>query len=82
MSPMNNQSIWYLKRSNDNSLYAAMLDFFNQIVEANTLARLKEKYLGTVGSFAYVDTKKFLSAIDVTPRNFRSLFEKYAKEID
>ncbi|BBI92520.1 putative predicted periplasmic binding protein/transglycosylase [Serratia symbiotica str. Tucson] len=73
---------WYLKRGNDDSLYAAMLDFFNQIVDDNTLARLEEKYLGHVGSFDYVDTKTFLSAIDVILPNFRSLFEKYAKEID
>lgn len=74
--------IWYLKRGNDDSLYAAMLDFFNQIVDDSTLARLEEKYLGHVGSFDYVDTKTFLSAIDVILPNFRSLFEKYAKEID
>lgn len=73
---------WYLKRGNDDSLYGAMLDFFNQIVDDSTLAWLEEKYLGHVGSFDYVDTKTFLSAIDVILPNFRSLFEKYAKEID
>lgn len=73
---------WYLKRSNDNSLYAALLDFYSQRVEDGTLARLEEKYLGHVGSFDYVDTKIFLSAIDSVLPTFRSLFEKYASEID
>lgn len=73
---------WYLKRSNDNSLYAALLDFYSQRVEDGTLARLEEKYLGHVGSFDYVDTKTFLSAIDSVLPTFRSLFEKYASEID
>jgi len=59
-----------------------MLDFFNQIVDDSTLTRLEEKYLGHVGSFDYVDTKIFLSAIDVILPNFRSLFKKYAKKID
>ncbi|MFN3067397.1 membrane-bound lytic murein transglycosylase MltF [Serratia sp. J2] len=73
---------WYLKRSNDDSLYAALLDFYSQRVEDGTLARLEEKYLGHVGSFDYVDTKTFLSAIDSVLPTFRSLFEKYASEID
>lgn len=73
---------WYLKRSKDDSLYAALLDFYSQRVEDGTLARLEEKYLGHVGSFDYVDTKTFLSAIDSVLPTFRSLFEKYASEID
>ncbi|MFT2796440.1 membrane-bound lytic murein transglycosylase MltF [Serratia sp. N21D137] len=73
---------WYLKRSNDDSLYAALLDFYSQRVEDGTLARLEEKYLGHVGSFDYVDTKTFLSAIDSVLPTFRPLFEKYASEID
>ncbi|AHG19070.1 murein transglycosylase [Chania multitudinisentens RB-25] len=73
---------WYLKRNGDSSLHAAMLDFYSQIVEDGTLARLEEKYLGHVGSFDYVDTKTFLSAIDTVLPNFRSLFEKHANEID
>jgi membrane-bound lytic murein transglycosylase F len=73
---------WYLKRDNDHSLYAALLDFYSQRVEDGTLARLEEKYLGHVGSFDYVDTKTFLSAIDSVLPTFQSLFEKYANEID
>lgn len=73
---------WYLKRSDDDSLYAALLDFYSQRVEDGTLARLEEKYLGHVGSFDYVDTKTFLSAIDSVLPTFRPLFEKYASEID
>lgn len=46
------------------------------------MARLEEKYLGHVGSFDYVDTKTFLSAIDSVLPNFRPLFEKHANEID
>ncbi|WON75901.1 membrane-bound lytic murein transglycosylase MltF [Serratia sp. UGAL515B_01] len=73
---------WYLKRGHDDSLYAALLDFYSQKVEDGTLARLEEKYLGHVRSFDYVDTKTFLSAIDAVLPSFRSLFEKHAKEID
>ncbi|MCL2899750.1 membrane-bound lytic murein transglycosylase MltF [Brenneria tiliae] len=73
---------WYMRRSNDDSLAAALLDFFSRIVEDGTLARLEEKYLGHVGEFDYVDTTTFLSAIDETLPDFQPLFEKYATEID
>lgn len=73
---------WYLKRSSDDSLYAAMLDFYSQMVEDGTLARLEEKYLGHVGSFDYVDTKTFLSAIDSVLPTYQPLFQKYATAFD
>ncbi|PWC23214.1 MULTISPECIES: membrane-bound lytic murein transglycosylase MltF [Brenneria] len=73
---------WYMRRSNDDSLTAALLDFFSRIVEDGTLARLEEKYLGHVGEFDYVDTTTFLRAIDETLPDFQPLFEKYATEID
>nr|WP_200886932.1 membrane-bound lytic murein transglycosylase MltF [Pectobacterium fontis] len=73
---------WYMRRSHDDSLSAALLDFFSQIVEDGTLARLEEKYLGHVGEFDYVDTTTFLSAIDETLPDLRPLFEKYATDID
>ncbi|WP_409161283.1 membrane-bound lytic murein transglycosylase MltF [Pectobacterium sp. B2J-2] len=73
---------WYMRRSHDDSLSAALLDFFSQIVEDGTRARLEEKYLGHVGEFDYVDTTTFLSAIDETLPDLRPLFEKYATDID
>ncbi|WP_114195356.1 membrane-bound lytic murein transglycosylase MltF [Edaphovirga cremea] len=73
---------WYLNRSEDDSLYAAMLDFFSQMVEDGSLARLEEKYLGHVGGFDYVDTRTFLAAIDNTLPVLQPLFEKYAQKID
>jgi len=73
---------WYMPRDDDDSLYAAMLDYFNQMAEEGAMARLDEKYLGHVGTFDYVDTSTFLRAIDSTLPGIRPLFEKYAREID
>ncbi|WJV61556.1 membrane-bound lytic murein transglycosylase MltF [Pectobacteriaceae bacterium CE70] len=73
---------WYMRRTHDDSLSAALLDFFSQIEEDGTLARLQEKYLGHVGEFDYVDTTTFLAAIDDTLPALRALFEKYATNID
>ncbi|PQV75049.1 lytic transglycosylase F, partial [Cronobacter sakazakii] len=48
---------WFNRRSSDNSLSAALLDFYNQINEDGTLARLEEKYLGHGNDFDCVDTR-------------------------
>lgn len=74
--------MWYVQNSDDNSLNAAMLDFFNQIIEDGTLARLEEKYLGHVGEFNYVDTKTFLNAVDNVLPNLQPYFEKHVTKID
>lgn len=73
---------WYMPRSEDDSLNAAMLDFFNSMGEEGAMARLGEKYLGHVGTFDYVDTRTFLHAIDNTLPEIKPLFEKYASRID
>ncbi|GGD31531.1 membrane-bound lytic murein transglycosylase F [Franconibacter daqui] len=73
---------WFSQRSSDNSLSAALLDFFNRINEDGTLARLEEKYLGHGEGFDYVDTRTFLRAIDNILPELQPLFEKYSGEID
>ncbi|MXP49971.1 membrane-bound lytic murein transglycosylase MltF [Pantoea sp. Eser] len=73
---------WYMKQSDDDSLNAAILDFFNGMGEEGAMARLEEKYLGHVGTFDYVDTRTFLRAIDGTLPDIKPLFEKYATSID
>ncbi|WP_445497124.1 membrane-bound lytic murein transglycosylase MltF [Photorhabdus sp. SF281] len=76
-----NPLTWYLKRIDDYSLYAAMLDFFSQMTEEDVMPRLEEKYFGHVGSFDYFDTLSFLSAIDHILPTYQPLFEKYSGEI-
>ncbi len=74
--------IWFSEKSEDNSLSAAMLDFFNSMNEDGTLARLEEKYLGHGNDFDYVDTRTFLRAVQNTLPDLKPLFEKYARQID
>ena len=73
---------WYLPRNDDSSLNAAMLDFYSQMGEEGTMARLEEKYLGHVGTFDYVDTRTFLRAIDNTLPDIKPLFKKYSASMD
>lgn len=73
---------WFSLKDNDNTLSAAMLDFFNNMNEDGTLARLEEKYLGHGDDFDYVDTRSFLRAVDNVLPDLQPLFEKYASAID
>jgi len=73
---------WYLQRDEDHSLDAAMLDFFSQMSEEGSMARLEEKYLGHVGTFDYVDTRTFLRAIDDILPDIKPLFKQYSSNID
>lgn len=73
---------WFTQKDSDNTLSAAMLDFFNNINEDGTLARLEEKYLGHGDGFDYVDTRSFLRAVDNVLPDLQPLFEKYAENID
>lgn len=73
---------WFSVKGEDNSLSAAMLDFFNNINEDGTLARLEEKYLGHGNDFDYVDTRTFLRAVENVLPDLQPMFEKYARQID
>lgn len=73
---------WFSRRDDDNTLSAAMLDFFNNINEDGTLARLEEKYLGHGDDFDYVDTRTFLRAVDSVLPDLQPLFTKYAQDLD
>lgn len=72
---------WYMKRSKDNSLNAAMLDFFNKSKEEELLTRLDEKYFGHVASFDYFDTLSFITAINKTLPTYKHLFKKNMQKI-
>ncbi|MGG4609427.1 membrane-bound lytic murein transglycosylase MltF [Providencia sp. Me31A] len=73
---------WYMRRGQENSLDAALLDFFNMANETELLARLNEKYFSHVESFDYFDTMAFINAIDNKLPEYQPLFEKYAQIID
>lgn len=79
----NNHSLnWYMKRSNDNSLNTAMLDFFNESNKEELLTRLDEKYFGHIANFDYFDTLSFITAINKILPTYKHLFKKYAVNID
>tara|TARA_Y100001956_G_C4117134_1_gene185464 strand:+ start:218 stop:1699 length:1482 start_codon:yes stop_codon:yes gene_type:complete len=73
---------WFLRRSQDESLYALLIEFFGHIKQSGHLATLEEKYIGHVDSFDYVDTRAFIRALDSKLPKWSPLFKKYSDEFD
>ncbi|MGL5335955.1 MAG: transporter substrate-binding domain-containing protein, partial [Enterovibrio sp.] len=57
---------WFVKQSQDDSLYALMLSFFGEKKRNGELDALEERYFGHFNDFDFVDTRAFLRAIKDT----------------
>lgn len=68
---------WLIKKNQDDSLYAGMIEFIGDKYNDQTIAKLEEKYFGHVGHFDYVDTRIFLRRIEKTLPKYEALFKKY-----
>ncbi|NIY82824.1 membrane-bound lytic murein transglycosylase MltF [Vibrio hepatarius] len=73
---------WFLRRSQDESLYAMLIEFFGQTKQSGQLASLEEKYIGHIDTFDYVDTRAFIRALDSKLPKWSPLFKKYSDEFD
>ncbi|TVO36179.1 membrane-bound lytic murein transglycosylase MltF [Vibrio algivorus] len=73
---------WFMRKSNDDSLYALILEFFGQFNQSGQLASLEEKYFGHIQSFDYVDTRAFIRSLDSKLPKYKKLFQTYSKEFD
>ncbi|ELF1351599.1 membrane-bound lytic murein transglycosylase MltF [Vibrio cholerae] len=73
---------WFIRRSDDESLYALMIEFFGNFKQSGYLASLEEKYIGHIGAFDYVDTRAFIRALDTRLPRWTPLFQKYSAEFD
>ncbi len=73
---------WFMRRSDDDALYALLIEFFGNIKQSGELAQLEEKYFGHVESFDYVDTRAFIRALDEKLPQWEPLFKQYSKQFD
>lgn len=73
---------WALNKSQDDSLLAALIEYFGLIQGDGRLAALEDKYFGHVRQFNYVDTREFIrSARSVLP-TYRQWFLEHARDVD
>ncbi|MBC3767267.1 membrane-bound lytic murein transglycosylase MltF [Neptunicella marina] len=76
------QVAWLLSPDVDDSLIAAMIDYFGQMQQSGELTALEDKYYGHVQQFNYVDTRLFIKAVeDVLPK-YRDWFIEYSDDLD
>ncbi|MCY7294576.1 membrane-bound lytic murein transglycosylase MltF [Alteromonas sp. a30] len=73
---------WALAKHQDDSLLAALVEYFGEVNDNGTLAVLMEKYFGHIKEFNYVDTKAFLQAANQTLPQYQAWFKKYSSSID
>ncbi|MDV7104989.1 membrane-bound lytic murein transglycosylase MltF [Vibrio sp. TH_r3] len=73
---------WYMRNTDDGSLYALLIEFFGKIKQSGQLDTLEEKYFGHVDSFDYVDTRAFIRALDNKLPTWEPLFKKHAGNFD
>jgi len=73
---------WYIRKSDDESLYALMIEFFGHQKQSGMLATLEERYIGHVRTFDYFDTRAFIRALDSRLPKWTPVFQKYSDEFD
>ncbi|MFT5281877.1 MAG: membrane-bound lytic murein transglycosylase F [Yoonia sp.] len=73
---------WMLNRDTDDSLRAALLEYFGDLQSSGKLAVLEDKYFGHVRSFDFVDTRAFMRSIKSKLPKYREMFEAHAGDVD
>lgn len=73
---------WMLNKETDDSLRAALLDYFGDIQTTGKLAALEDRYFGHVRTFDFVDTRAFVRAAKSKLPEYREMFESYAGDLD
>lgn len=73
---------WAVNKEQDDSLLAALVEYFGLIQSNDVLATLEDKYFGHLRQFNYVDTVEFIKAAKQTLPSYRPWFQTYASDVD
>ncbi|WP_193331249.1 membrane-bound lytic murein transglycosylase MltF [Pseudoalteromonas ulvae] len=73
---------WMLKKDNDDSLYALLVEFFGEAQQTGLIHELEEKYFGHVRQFNYINTLSFINSVKTTLPKYQPWFEEYALDLD
>ncbi|AOE49414.1 membrane-bound lytic murein transglycosylase MltF [Kangiella sediminilitoris] len=69
---------WVFSKSEDNSLFIKVIEFFSRIREDGTLSYLIERYYGHLSKFDYVGSRAFHRAIESKLPEFKPFFYEAA----
>ena len=73
---------WALNKAQDDSLLAALIEYFGVVQSDGRLAALEDKYFGHVRQFNYVDTREFIKSAQSVLPEYQHWFETYADDVD
>jgi membrane-bound lytic murein transglycosylase F len=73
---------WAVNKQRDDSLLAALIEYFGIIQNNGTLAALEDKYFGHVRQFNYVDTREFIKSSRKVLPKFKPWFVQYSGDLD
>lgn len=76
------QIAWLLNKDTDDSLRAALIEYFGSLQSSGKLSALEDKYFGHIQSFDFVDTRAFMRSVEKTLPKYKDLFKAYAGEND
>jgi membrane-bound lytic murein transglycosylase F len=73
---------WAVNKDQDDSLLAAVIEYFGVIQSNGVLAALEDKYFGHLRQFNYVDTVEFIKAAKQVLPTYKTWFQAYAGDLD
>lgn len=73
---------WALNRVQDDSIKAAMVEYFGTVHQSGWFTVLEEKYFGHIRQFDYVDSRAFNKAAETTLSQYKHWFKQYAGDLD
>jgi len=73
---------WLLRKNQDDSLYSVLIEYFGHVYQNGDLVTLEDRYFGHIELFDYVDTLKFIQAINQNLPKYKKWFVEYAGNLD
>ncbi len=73
---------WALPLNQDDSVKAALIEYFGTVHQSGWFTVLEDKYFGHIRQFDYVDSRAFNQAAEVILGKYKTLFQQFAGELD
>ena len=73
---------WALPLDQDDSVKAALIEYFGTVHQSGWFTVLEDKYFGHIRQFDYVDSRAFNYAAESALAQYKSLFQQYAGDLD
>ena len=73
---------WALPLNQDDSVKAAIIEYFGTVHQSGWFTVLEDKYFGHIRQFDYVDSRAFKNAAESTLKQYLPLFKKYSGDLD